>query len=107
MSWPIVVEKGSPKHRLWQVVGYGLVVAMILWIAFRMENGEGILTYNRPVSANDVIYRVEISTDLLSWTQSGVVQQLVGTNGNGLQIWDAGYSGSASSTRFFRLQLLH
>jgi hypothetical protein len=30
MSWPIVVEKGSPKHRLWQVVGYGLVVAMIL-----------------------------------------------------------------------------
>ena len=37
MSWPIVVEKGSPKHRLWQVVGYGLVVAMILWIAFRMR----------------------------------------------------------------------
>ena len=22
MSWPIIIDKGSPKHRLWQVVGY-------------------------------------------------------------------------------------
>ena len=76
-------------------------------VAFRLENGEGILTYNRPASANDVTYRVEISTDLVNWTAAGVTQQMVGTNGNGLQIWDAGYSGAASSTRFFRLQLIH
>ena len=38
MSWPKVVEKGSHAHRLWQVAGYGLVAAAVLWIAYRMEN---------------------------------------------------------------------
>jgi branched-chain amino acid transport system permease protein len=38
MSWPVIVAKGSPKHRLWQVVGYALVAAVIFWIAYRFEN---------------------------------------------------------------------
>ncbi len=54
MSWPIVIEKGSPKHRLWQLIGYALVAAAILWIAFRMENYQ-ILNF-----ANVAAYSVAI-----------------------------------------------
>ena len=54
MSWPIIVEKGSPKHRLWQVVGYALVAAIIFWIAYRMENYQ-ILNF-----ANVAAYSVAI-----------------------------------------------
>ena len=67
MSWPIVVEKGSPKHRLWQVVGYGLVVAMILWIAFRMENYQ-ILNF-----ANVAAYSVAILGLMLIIGYSGQI----------------------------------
>jgi branched-chain amino acid transport system permease protein len=38
MRWPIIVAQGSPKHRLWQVVGYALVAAIVFWIAYRFEN---------------------------------------------------------------------
>ena len=67
MSWPIVVEKGSPKHRLWQVVGYGLVVALILWIAFRMENYQ-ILNF-----ANVAAYSVAILGLMLIIGYSGQI----------------------------------
>jgi hypothetical protein len=48
-----------------------------------------------------------VSTDLLNWTQTGVVQQHVGTDGDGLQIWEATYTGAASGIRCFRLLLIH
>ncbi len=46
MSWPIVIDKGSPKHRLWQLVGYAAVAGVIFWIAFRFENYQ-ILNFAR------------------------------------------------------------
>jgi pectate lyase len=75
-------------------------------VGFRMQSGEGVLSYNRPASAPDVTYRVEIATSLPAWTTNGVSQQLVGTNGVGLQTWDATCSGPGSPTRFFRLLLI-
>ncbi len=38
MTWPIVIEKGSSKHRLWQVVGYAVLAGAIFWIAYRFQN---------------------------------------------------------------------
>jgi hypothetical protein len=74
-------------------------------IGFRMEDGEGVLSYTRPATIPDVTYRVRVSTDLSSWTETGVNQQMVGTNGMGLRIWEGTYSGPASPMRYFRLEL--
>ena len=30
---PKIIEKGSPAHRLWQVIGYGGIAVLIIWIA--------------------------------------------------------------------------
>jgi pectate lyase len=77
-----------------------------LW-TFQYVSGEGVLTYHRPAAVSDVTYLVEVSTDLRNWTQSGVSQQSTGTDGNGLQIWQATYTGSANSVRYFRLRFLY
>jgi len=74
--------------------------------AFSMQGGEGVLAYNRPASVLDVLYRLEVSTDLMAWTTNGVVQTVVGTT-NGLQEWQGTFSGPASNNRFFRLKLIH
>jgi pectate lyase len=83
------------------------VIASQPLVSFAVVGGEGVLTYNRPASVNDVVYRVEASTDLVNWTQSGITQQLVGTNGAGLQIWEATYTGPSSDVRFFWLRLVY
>jgi hypothetical protein len=72
-------------------------------VGFQLVNGEGVLSYDRPATTTDVVYQVEVSTDLGSWTQTGVTQTLVGTNVEGLQIWEGTYSGPSSPQRFFRL----
>ena len=43
---PKVIVKGSVPHRLYQVVGYAILLALILWIATSFENFE-ILNYAR------------------------------------------------------------
>jgi hypothetical protein len=72
-------------------------------VGFHLVNGEGVLSYDRPATTTDVVYQVEVSTDLDFWTQTGVTQSLVGTNVDGLQIWEGTYSGPTSPLRFFRL----
>lgn len=83
------------------------VVAHQPLVNFEVVNGDALLTYHRPASVDDAIYRVEVSTDLGGWTQTGVTQQLAGTDGDGLQIWQATYSGTVSPTRYFRLLLIY
>jgi hypothetical protein len=75
-------------------------------VGLRMQGGGPVLLYTRPVSAPDVGYRVEASTDLTAWTTNGVTQQIAGTNGAGLQMWEGVYSGSSSPRRFLRLLLI-
>jgi hypothetical protein len=73
-------------------------------VAFRLDSGAGVLTYLRPAAATDVTYHVKVSSDLASWTETGVTQQSVGTT-NGLEIWEARYAGPPGSIGFFRLAL--
>ena len=49
---PKVIVKGSVPHRLYQVVGYAILLASILWIASSFENFQ-ILNYAR-VAADSV-----------------------------------------------------
>ena len=81
-------------------------VAIQPLVGFRLASGEGVLSYNRPATAEDVTYRVEVTTSLPAWSTNGVTQQMVGTNSMGLETWDATYSGPASPVRFFRLLLV-
>ena len=74
--------------------------------AFSVQGGEGVLAYARPASVLDVLYRLEVSTDLLAWTTNGTVQTIVGST-NGLQLWQGTFSGPASNNRFFRLKFIH
>ncbi|HEY1661029.1 MAG TPA: immunoglobulin domain-containing protein [Verrucomicrobiae bacterium] len=70
---------------------------------FEMESGEGVLTFKHPVGITDVVYQVQVSTDLVNWTTNGITLELAGTEGNGMQDWEAHYSGSSSTERYFRL----
>jgi hypothetical protein len=82
-----------------------LVPATQPLVSFRYDSGEGVLSYFRPVSVADVVYHVLTSTNLTDWTESGVVQEMVGPATNGLQAWEVRYSGPAATTRFFQLVL--
>ena len=72
-------------------------------IQFSFQNGGGVLTFKHPAGISDVTYEVQVSTDLTNWTTTGVTLQLTGTDGNGLQEWEAQYSGSSSTQRYYRL----
>jgi pectate lyase len=69
----------------------------------RIENGNAILSYRRPATATDVIYRVEVSSDLINWSGASVLQQYVGTGDGALESWEARSSDATASKRFFRL----
>jgi len=73
-------------------------------IPLRFEQSEAVLTYRRPETATDVIYRIETSTDLLAWSAANLAQQTVSTNG-GVQIRELRYTGPVTSSRFFRVAL--
>ena len=68
-------------------------------------NGSWSLLYRRPAGVTDVIYDPRTSTDLLTWSNAGMIQQWLGTDTNSLQLWRAMYSGASGSVRFFQLQL--
>jgi hypothetical protein len=72
---------------------------------FRLEQGQGVLTYTRPATATDVAYQVQVSTNLAAWTSEAVEEQCVGTHPAGLQIWEARLTGPPPSQLLFRLRL--
>lgn len=65
---------------------------------------EWVYTYLRPASVTDIVYAVEISSDLTTWTTSGVIHEWVSTVG-GVDTWRARYSISGTATLFFRLKV--
>lgn len=73
--------------------------------AFGSAGGQPFVTYRRPASATDVRYHAEITTDLLTWTQAGVSQQRVATGADGLETWEARYTGPPEASLFFRLSV--
>ncbi|MEK7675681.1 MAG: hypothetical protein AAB676_07595 [Verrucomicrobiota bacterium] len=73
-------------------------------MTLRFENGDAVLCYQRPATAGDVTYRVEVSSDLVNWSGTGLLQQAVSSSA-GLEIWEACYATSGSRALFFRLIL--
>lgn len=65
---------------------------------------EWVYTYNRPASVTDLVYTVEVSTDLTTWTTTGVTHELVSTAG-GVDTWRARYLVGAAPNAFFRLKV--
>lgn len=67
-----------------------------------VANGEWVFTYTRPSAITDVTYAVETSTNLSTWSTTGVTHELVSSTG-GVATWRARYPVSSASTAFFRL----
>jgi pectate lyase len=82
-----------------------LVPAAGVLTPLRIEKGNVLLSYRRPPTATDVTYRAEVSSDLTTWSDQSVVQRPIGTGSDGLEDWEASYSGTAGRQRFFRLTI--
>jgi len=66
--------------------------------------GSWVVTYARPANRADLIYSVETSADLSTWSTSLVTHTLVSTSGDGsTQTWQAVLP--ASEKAFFRLKI--
>lgn len=61
-------------------------------------------TYTRPTDRDDLSYAVEVSTDLSSWTTSGVTLTQISSDGS-TEVWQATYPLSSATNLFFRLKI--
>lgn len=66
--------------------------------------GNWTYTFTRPSNRTDVTYAVEVSTDLVNWTTSGVSTSLV-SNTNGTATYQATYPLASADKAFFRLKI--
>ena len=70
------------------------------------SGSEWVYTYTRPVARSDIVYAVEVSTALTSWTTDGVTHELVSTDAvAGTQTWRARYPMAGAANAFFRLKV--
>jgi hypothetical protein len=69
-----------------------------------MSATEWIYRYERPTSAPDLGYAVEVSTDLATWSPAGVTHQRV-SSGAATEIWEGRYPVGAAPQVFFRLRI--
>jgi hypothetical protein len=61
------------------------------------------LTYQRPANRPDLVYSVEVSTDLSTWAVSGVTMSAI-TSGDP-QTWQGSYPSDQSTKLFLRLRV--
>ncbi|MBI2514188.1 MAG: hypothetical protein HYV96_19625 [Opitutae bacterium] len=69
-----------------------------------LASGNWTLTYQRPADRADVTYAVQMSTNLASWSASGVTHTLVSTS-NGVETWRATYPAASAPNCFLRLMV--
>ena len=62
------------------------------------------LTYQKDTSKTDITYRVEAGSDLSSWSNSGVTEQIMSTNGT-IQTIVASVSTIGNPKQFIRLKV--
>ena len=63
-----------------------------------------VYTYVRPSDRTDVAYAVEISTDLVNWSTTGVIHELASSVG-ATETWRARFPISSATKVFFRLRV--
>lgn len=63
-----------------------------------------IFTYTRPVDRTDLIYVVEVSTDLATWSAAGVAHERIAATG-GTETWRASHPLAGTPALFFRLKV--
>jgi len=63
-----------------------------------------VYIYTRPSGVTDVTYDVEVSTDLVNWTTTGVTHELVSTDGT-TDTWRGRYPLASAANVFFRLKV--
>lgn len=97
--------------------GFGNLVEYALGTDPRAESSTGApqmsstaqdwtFTYQRPADRADLAYTVECSTNLTTWSSTGVIHTLVSSS-NGIETWRASYPIGSSPTCFFRLVVTH
>lgn len=75
-------------------------------VDFAQTPTDWIFTYSRPTSRPDLTYAVEVSTNLVNWTATGVTLQLASTDEEaGTQLWRGLYPRSGGATVFVRLRV--
>ncbi len=65
--------------------------------------GEWVFTFQRPADVSGVTYVVQQSGDLQNWTSTGLTPECVATGA--IETWRVRCAASASTPRFFRLQV--
>jgi hypothetical protein len=71
---------------------------------FSVAGPNALLTYQRPSARTDVTYQVEASTDLVSWSVSGVSHTQTATSG-GVETWQATHALNPSGGVFLHLKV--
>jgi hypothetical protein len=61
-----------------------------------------VYTYKRPTNITDITYAVQVSTDLVNWTTTGVTLELVSSSGV-VDTWHGRYPRASAAKLFFRL----
>jgi hypothetical protein len=72
-------------------------------ISLQQMGGSCALVFQRPANRPDVTYSVEVSTDLKTWTSSGVTLSQI-TSGDP-QTWQGSYPVGQGQQLFFRLRV--
>ena len=67
-----------------------------------VQSTDWVYNYARPTSVTDVIYAVEVSTNLTSWTTTGVTHELV-SSADGIATWRGRYPLASAPNVFLRL----
>lgn len=63
-----------------------------------------IFTYSRPADRADLVYVVEVSTNLATWSATGVAHERIAATG-GTETWRASYPLAGTPVLFFRLKV--
>ncbi len=70
-----------------------------------VQGTDWVETYTRPSALGDVVYTVEVSTNLATWTTTGVIHEFVSTAGS-IETWRARYALASATNLFFRLKIV-
>lgn len=72
--------------------------------AATLNGGSLSITYNQVLSATDITYTVQWSTDMVTWSQAGVTEQIIGSNATTRQV-RASVPTAPDAAKFLRIQV--